>query len=495
MDSPTVEANAGKSEGWPVTLSAALVLVLACWRLAGLLPLSELNQDEFQHVHVAWETLQGRTPYRDFYEHHGPLTAWLGALVLKLRGEAAAGFETFWVFRRLHLGLVFGQFGMVALIVRRLSGSWASGLASSALLAASPFMVWVGLQFHPDGLMNLLVLGALWLLLDRRDAAAAVLVGLLPAVHPKSLAAVVFIGAGVVAEALARRAAGDPGATLRVLGRRLGLMLAAIAAVQAVVFGVFALQGAAVDYGQHAWFENFASAGRASAGAAGIAASSRSKLWVSDPTMVSALGAGLVWALVVAWRERRQSGAGERWLVLGASLASLVCLALPFRAYSLLLPLVLAAAALGVAARTAADGVRWAPLAVGACACLTFWKEWREPVEEFPSTAMHRATLGRVLAESRRDEPVFYVWPSRCAAYTFNADPDYDWLLTTPGLFDVASPEKEATFRRVFDEKVVRGDIRYVAIAGQHVGKLPPDARDYLTRNFTSDGCLWTRRR
>ena len=67
------------------------------------MPLGELNQDEFQHVHTAWETLQGRTPYRDFYEHHGPHTAWLGALILKLRGEAAAEFDALWVFRRLHL--------------------------------------------------------------------------------------------------------------------------------------------------------------------------------------------------------------------------------------------------------------------------------------------------------------------------------------------------------------------------------------------------------
>ena len=206
------------------------------------------------------------------------------------------------------------------------------------------------------------------------------------------------------------------------------------------------------------------------------------------------LCAGLVWALVVSWRARRDGGTGDRWLVLGAAFASLISLVLPFRAYALLLPITLAAVALGLAARTTIDGVRWAPILVGACALLNLWKEWREPVSVYPTTPMHRATLGRVLAEAGRDEAVFYVWPSRCAAYTFNADPDYDWLLTTPGIFDVAAPEKADTFRRVFDEKVVRGNLRYVAIAGQHVGKLPSDARDYLTRNFTSDGCLWTRR-
>ena len=493
MGSLSVSTDVDAKAGWLPTLSAALLVGLAGWRLAWLLDFTELNQDEFQHVHVAWETLNGRVPYRDFFEHHGPLTTWLGALVLKARGEGAASFETFWVFRRLHLGLVFGQLALLSLIARRLSGSWASGLVSAALLAASPFMVWVGLQFHPDGLLNLLVLGALWLLLDRRDAAAAVLVGLLPAVHPKSLSVVAFIAVGVVADAVVRRGAGED-LTARPLVRRLGLLVAGVAAVQAVVLAVFALQGAAGDYWHHVWVENFASAGRASAGGAGIAASSRMKLWTTDPTMSLVLCAGLVWALVVSWRARRDGGTGDRWLVLGAAFASLISLVLPFRAYALLLPITLAAVALGLAARTTIDGVRWAPILVGACALLNLWKEWREPVSVYPTTPMHRATLGRVLAEAGRDEAVFYVWPSRCAAYTFNADPDYDWLLTTPGIFDVAAPEKADTFRRVFDEKVVRGNLRYVAIAGQHVGKLPSDARDYLTRNFTSDGCLWTRR-
>jgi hypothetical protein len=475
-------------------LLASLPLAIGLWALAHVAATSQLNQDEFQHVHIAWETLQRKVIYRDFHEHHGPLTAWLGALVLKLRGAEVASFETIELFRRLNFAGVGLVCALVVLLVRRTGGSWAAGLVAAGLLSTSGLYAWVGVQYRPDTLQSVLVLASLLLLVERRDAMAGLCLGLLPAVHPKSLLAVGFllVGAGLVGGVRWSRTSDRP-TVLREEARRLAWLAGGLFVVQGVVVIAFAALGGLGAYVSEAWVANFGAVGRAAAGS-GVAGSTRGKLWMVDAPGVLALLLVLLAAGTKLWRARREEGSERGLLVLGAALASLVTLALPFRAYILLLPMALAAAALGVASTWRVGRLSPAMLAASAAAGLGLLQSIPRLREEpNPERAMNRLVLDRVLSMTPREEQVFYVWPSRCSAYVFNADPVHYWRNTTRAVCDVASAESDARFERAFREKVIEGRTRYVALEKPYAERLPAEFRAYLREHFKYQGCLWER--
>lgn len=58
------------------------------------------NQDEFQHTHIAWNSYQGLTIYKDFFEHHGPFYAFFNSFILSIL-ENPASFDTLVLFRKI----------------------------------------------------------------------------------------------------------------------------------------------------------------------------------------------------------------------------------------------------------------------------------------------------------------------------------------------------------------------------------------------------------
>ena len=480
--------------GAAVLLLASLPLFVGVWSLKRVAATSQLNQDEFQHVHVAWNTLRGHVLYRDFFEHHGPLTAWLGSIVLNGRGAHVASLSTFDLFRTLNLSGQCLLFGLVALLVRRTGGTWAVSLSAAGLLATSQLMSWVGVQYRPDTLQNLLVVASLLLILDRRNALAGLCLGLLPTVHPKAVLAVGFVLAGVALSSAVRYGRETRfSAFLRVEWARWAWFMGGLVGVQACVVGFFAVRGGVGDYWRRAWVGNFGSVGRA-ATVSDVAAASRAKLWMVDKPLLWALVFVFMGAAIVLWKERRDERMEGWLLVSGAAIASLVTFGLPFRAYALLLPLTLMAGLTGVASLWHVGRVRPAALMIG---LVTFGAGLRtlprlrdEPDAE---RAMQRTVLSRVLSVTPRDEPLFYVWPSRCAAYVFNVDAGYHWQQTTRAIFAVATPEHDAEFDRSFRENVMGGRVRYVALDVELAAKLPAEFRAYLRTHFLYQGCLWER--
>ncbi len=456
---------------------------------------SQLNQDEFQHVHIAWNTLQGKLIYRDFHEHHGPLTAWLGALVLRMRGASVASMSTFDLFRGLNLAGVAAVFGFVIVLVRRTGGSWLSGALAAGMLATSGLYGWVGVQYRPDTLQNVLVLAALLFLLERRDAFAAVCLGLLPAVHPKSLLAVAFVLSGVALSGTFRWwTATDRRTVLRAEAVRWAWLVGGLVACQALVVGLFAALGGLDAYVRQAWVGNFAAVGRM-ASSSDVGSSSRLKLLMADLPLVCGLFVVLSAAGAVLWKRRHDPSSEGRVLVFGAALAGLSAGVLPFRAYALLLPLTLAASTLGLASawRVGRRGPAVVAAAlVGGLGLLRVLPSIGDGPDE--DRAMHARVLERVVSVTPREEPVFYVWPSRCSAYVFNADPVHAWRNTTRAISDVASPASDDRFDGAFREHVMSGKARYVALEMTYAQMMPPEFRAYLRSNFRYQGCLWQRK-
>jgi len=127
------------------------------WRLH----VRAFNPDEFQHVHAGWSVARGQTLYRDFFEHHHPLTAW--GLSVPLRGRAV---ETDWAAGRDFL--IKGRRGFFALSLLTLLGTaflarrWGSrsGAVAAAFLAGTIIFWENGVEIRPDGPGALLVLAA-----------------------------------------------------------------------------------------------------------------------------------------------------------------------------------------------------------------------------------------------------------------------------------------------------------------------------------------------
>ncbi|HNA61427.1 MAG TPA: hypothetical protein PLT11_10235, partial [Elusimicrobiota bacterium] len=122
-------------------VAAALIvfpLVAEGWRAR----VRAFNPDELQHVHTAWSWARERVPYRDFFEHHGPVLAAVLALPLRRlpveRSAVSAGaflLDVRWVF----WGFCLLSLLTVALMARALGGP--PGAGAAALLAGVPLFL------------------------------------------------------------------------------------------------------------------------------------------------------------------------------------------------------------------------------------------------------------------------------------------------------------------------------------------------------------------
>ncbi len=108
--------------------------------------------------------------------------------------------------------------------------------------------------------------------------------------------------------------------------------------------------------------------------------------------------------------------------------------------------------------------------------------------------AMQRDVLERVLNSTPRTEHVAYFWPGRCSAYVFNADPAYDWMLSSPDFHDAADEAARENLARVFREEVMSGRLRYLAADRRYIESLPMEFQEYLGEHFGVRGCLWKRK-
>ena len=118
-----------------------LVLVLRAGAAVNL----EIDPDESQHLHAAWQVAQGRVPYRDFWEHHFPLFYPLLAPVVRLVGETPAVYT---VARILVSVAALTALGLTARLGGRLSRG--TGLLAAVLLGLVPQYLETTTEVRPD---------------------------------------------------------------------------------------------------------------------------------------------------------------------------------------------------------------------------------------------------------------------------------------------------------------------------------------------------------
>lgn len=117
----------------------ALALALAVFRY--------LDADELEHLHATWLVLQGQVPFRDFFEHHHPLTWFVLAPLLSVTGESASAIL---VFRLVFFLLTLAIARVTYLIALECAPSRAVARLAVVLLLSMTTFVGVAIEIRPD---------------------------------------------------------------------------------------------------------------------------------------------------------------------------------------------------------------------------------------------------------------------------------------------------------------------------------------------------------
>ncbi|MBN2493452.1 MAG: glycosyltransferase family 39 protein [Deltaproteobacteria bacterium] len=163
--------------------------------LAGLASQREIHPDEMQHLHVARNIASGMLPYRDFFDHHGPVYAYLLAPVLR---ACADGRTAVFAGRALSFALLL----LGLYLLQRLARGPEPDAVAGSLTAWAAILVFVQadaaaqtvIEIRPDVLQVPILLAAVLILSRNRDrrahldsATAGALFGLALLVTPKTL--------------------------------------------------------------------------------------------------------------------------------------------------------------------------------------------------------------------------------------------------------------------------------------------------------------------
>ena len=215
-------------------LAAAAALALALALRVALVRARYFDTDELEHLHAALLVARGNVPFRDFFEHHGPLFwAALAPVVGRFDGSYACAEAGRVLMSACWLGL------LALALRRRPDADPLEGAAAAVMLAFFGAFALKSVEVRPDVPAALLLSAATAAAASERRRAGAwtgALLGLGAWCAPK----LVFAAAGLLAGALWRRSRGGA-APARAFAAQAA---AAAAVVAAAGLAYFAARGA-----------------------------------------------------------------------------------------------------------------------------------------------------------------------------------------------------------------------------------------------------------
>lgn len=184
-----------------------IALVLACSLQTIEIRFRGIDPDEFEHLHAAYEVYRGQVPYRDFFEHHGPLLYYAVQPAFWIGGPEISAL---WWGRFAMWCCSLGILALTASVTTKIAGSQL-GLPAATLLAWTSIFHAKGIELRPDVPAALLLMAGVVLVLApaadwRRWLAAGVLCGLATLFTQKSIVLAAGLALAVcVQEVVARR--------------------------------------------------------------------------------------------------------------------------------------------------------------------------------------------------------------------------------------------------------------------------------------------------
>lgn len=243
-------------------ISPILILLNNIFAIYQNIYLKPFSEDEFQHVHNAWNQFNGLMIYRDFFDHHGPIYTLLNSFILTKINEPAS-FDTLIIFRHSSFFTSLLIFILVFLIAKFLLKT-----ISSALLTTMVFTMWhiiqaTSIEIRPDLLQSVFALLGFYLFVINQKTTkvwvfvlSGCLFGLMLCCNFKSIILLLAIFLFLLSEYYQKREARS---------LQIGLFIAIGVSLVYLVFGIyFYSQGALNDFLYYTTIFNFSLAGNRS---------------------------------------------------------------------------------------------------------------------------------------------------------------------------------------------------------------------------------------
>jgi len=425
-----------------------------------------IHEDEYQHTHLAWNALNGKIIYRDFHDTHGPLSNLWYRQVLKLVARDGELVQSFYRIRYFNLFFVFLTGILVAYNIFLLSKSSVASLIGFGFYFVSPLIASVAFRIRPDCYVGFFSVLSLCCWLKKRYFLMGVCLGMCFGFHAKFLPINLFIWLGAY---LLTKTNKKPFYFL-LLGEV--LVIAGIATYfwfhRALSFGVQGMIGS----GFQTAFKRIVVQGDLNRLLRSV---SRTENW-----LMILLGMATLILVIRFYRSRKVTWDLNWGMAAFFTLAGILFLLAPVWAHAFvfvlptIIPFLVSALFLLPAFN---QGLGFLFLVGG---IFLFLQDPRKSDRGKEILAVQLESLKRALMETKRTEPIFYIWTSRCPAYVFNSDPRPQW--TQP-------------FKRWNSKQPIRQlpPINYLSIHPLFLPALEKDEREYIQEHFKPDGCFWKR--
>ncbi|NBT57870.1 hypothetical protein EBT16_03700 [bacterium] len=452
-----------KFVGWAIISGLILWSTISLFNQASS---QVLHEDEYQHTHLAWNSFQGKVIYRDFEDSHGPLSTLLYSFFLKVYPRAVESVATFFYLRSINTLAVVLTGLLLALCVFKFTNKKAAGALALLIFLSSPAIRTMAFRIRPDCYVALFSVLSFFCWQKCWHFLMGLCLGTAFALHAKFLPINLCILGAACYLSFKKK-------------RPVGMLLLGESAV---------LAGIALWLWHHralslAW-KGFLFTGFNTAFQRLVLRTESTQLLQEASRTEMFIGALCFLSLIflVFWVSKRRALPWSSEWVMGATYtaASVAFLFAPVWGHALVfvIPTGLIFLVSSVFLTPSLEK-GFSVLAVALCAVMGFTNlEKANRGKELQAGQLE--SLEFALNNTKRTDPVFYVWTSRCPAYVFNEDSSRDWL---------------KPFRRTSTTQPIRmlPPVNYLSFHPMFLGILDEDEKKYVEENFTAHGCFWVR--
>ena len=467
-----------------IAVSLTIAVALVFW--------GSMDNDEFQHLHLAWQVARGKALYRELYDSHGPLYTLLNSLAFSVL-QLSPGAYLYSLFRFTSLMYLGGICVCLYFLSQQILGDRVVSLASCAIFLSLGFTLQSGLEIRPDVMQNLFWIGSVLLLstdLEGQHPRKYFVAGILLAA-----ACVVNLKAGICAVAVGAFFVGNYVFGVHqhrsVLYRSYYSFLVGALVVFILTTVGFYAWGSLDELVQYPIKYTFIMLDNHDIVGNRTWSNVRFFLWYQK-SFVLLLVIGTV--LIARMTKNRSI-----WFLITLSgITTCAIFTGTFKQIFLIfLPLLSIVAAKGLATTLHFVHSRWLQGVMLLAVFLPLLAVHLGGLDgnSIRKRARQNALTERIVLTTRRDEPLAVFW-NACGGYSFNADHQFLWTgnyLHWKSLQDlIRSRSSPRSFGDEFIKNLEDKKVRY--IIGDKVKHFEPDQLQYIRDHFSQDGCLWTKK-
>ena len=431
---------------------------------------SSFHQDEYQHVHIAWNSLNGKLIYKDFFDTHGPISAWIFSFLLKFKNGEIASIDSLFFLRTVCLVFVYISAALLFCCLQLLNLNLPLNILTVGLFLGQLTTQVTAFRIRPDIFMLASFLSFLILWLKERRFYSGIFLGITLGLNPK------FIVFNIPILLL------DIFSEKKVKGSKWTLLSGQLI-VFLIISCIQGYQGNLLDSWNNQFLTNFQTVATRMPFSGSRFALLQCFLEL-DSFLLFSLAAFVLWIITLVYRSKIELDRNFKMILL-LSICGVLYLAAPMAHHGLLLSIPCFLMLISyVVDRSFQDKLKGQSL-IALLVIITTYISYKELPKYNSDLNPNFSSLTKALAEIPRTQPILYIWPNRCPAYVFNSDHGKYWaqLVRTPEM------DRGRDINRFADPKIT-----WVALDDVMFNFLIPTEKDYLANNFVKFDCLWQRK-